>query len=72
MDLIGYDSRADMTDKLSLHTSIESLPEEEAKIIKLRYFSGMTQAQVAEILSLSQVQVSRKEKTILKKLRGII
>ena len=32
----------------------------------------MTQAQVAEILSLSQVQVSRKEKTILKKLRGII
>ncbi len=72
MDIVGYDTRADMTDKLSLHTTIESLPQEEAEIIKMRYFRGMTQAQVAQILSLSQVQVSRKEKTILKKLRGII
>lgn len=72
MEIAGSDSREEMTDKLSLYTCIEQLPQDEAKIIQLRYFKGMTQTQVAEILSTSQVQVSRKEKIILKKLRGII
>ena len=48
------------------------LDEMEGKLIMLRYFKEMTQTQVADKLGISQVQVSRLEKKILKKLRGYI
>ncbi len=69
MDVIGADGREDFADKLSLTACIEALPPLEQNLIRLRYFSGMTQAQTAEALSMSQVQVSRKEKAILLKMR---
>ena len=46
--------------------------EMEGKLIMLRYFKEMTQTQVADKLGISQVQVSRLEKKILRKLRGYI
>ena len=49
---------------------LEELGEEEKKLIELRYFREMTQMQVAKILNISQVQVSRMEKKILMKMRG--
>lgn len=72
MDILGFDPREEMTDKLSLYACIERLPRDEARIIQMRYFKGLTQTQVAELLSISQVQVSRKEKAILKKLRNVL
>lgn len=72
MEILGFDPREEITDKLSLYACIERLPLDEAKIIQLRYFNGLTQTQVAKLLSISQVQVSRKEKAILKKLRGVL
>ena len=48
------------------------LDELEGKLIMLRYFKEMTQTQVADKLGISQVQVSRLEKKILRKLRGYI
>ncbi|HZK21550.1 MAG TPA: sigma-70 family RNA polymerase sigma factor [Oscillospiraceae bacterium] len=72
LDLAENSSQGEMTDKISLYASIERLPEDEAAIIKMRYFKGMTQSQVAEHMSMSQVQISRKEKVILKKLRNIL
>ncbi len=55
---------------LSLEQTINSLNEEEQKIIRLRYFNGLTQSKTAEVLGLTQVQISRKEKKILLKMRN--
>ena len=45
------------------------LGEMEQELIRLRYFEEMTQAQIAERLQISQVQVSRLEKKILRRMR---
>lgn len=51
---------------------LESLEEKEAQIIRLRYFEEKTQTQIAQILGMNQVQVSRLEKKILLRLRKLI
>ena len=48
---------------------LTSLDKEERRLIYLRYFADRTQTQVGEELGISQVQVSRLEKKILKRLR---
>ena len=48
---------------------LTSLDKEERRLIYLRYFADRTQSQVGEELGISQVQVSRLEKKILKRLR---
>lgn len=58
-----------ISEMLALRQTINSLEEEERKIIELRYYKGLTQSKTAEILNLSQVQISRKEKKILLKMR---
>lgn len=60
----------EMGDILSLKEVVNTLPEEEQKLITLRYFRGKTQTQTAQILGLTQVQVSRKEKKILLNMRA--
>lgn len=59
-----------LTDKIALGQAISKLPLDWKKIITLRYFRNMTQQQVADVLGLSQVKVSREEKKILEFLRG--
>ena len=69
------DQVADKTDSdkivnnLVLKKLLEELPEKERQIINMRYFNDKTQTQVAEIMGISQVQVSRLEKKILLRLR---
>ncbi len=46
------------------------LPPEERELITLRYFKGLTQTVTAGLLGCTQVQVSRRERQILKKLRN--
>ena len=48
---------------------LDSLDKEERRLIYLRYFAEQTQTQVGAELGISQVQVSRLEKKILKRLR---
>ena len=48
---------------------LEYLNKEERRLIYLRYFANQTQTQVGTALGISQVQVSRMEKKILKNLR---
>ena len=55
----------DITNKLTISKLIEELNEQERDIVKLRYFNGKTQTEVAKKLGISQVQVSRIEKRIL-------
>jgi RNA polymerase sporulation-specific sigma factor len=50
---------------LSLKDAMNRLPERENSIIKLRYFEGKTQMEVAEEIHISQAQVSRLEKNAL-------
>ena len=49
---------------------IEKLGEREKKVILLRFFKDKTQSEVAKILGISQVQVSRIEKKILEGMRN--
>lgn len=69
-DRIQGDSSPDENlDELMLKELISTLPEREKKIIILRYFRDKTQSEVARELGVSQVQVSRIEARILKKLK---
>lgn len=54
---------------LDLKEELRRLPETERKIICARYFQDFTQRETSELLGMSQVQVSRNESKILKKLR---
>ncbi|MDD2979011.1 MAG: RNA polymerase sporulation sigma factor SigF [Hespellia sp.] len=55
--------------RMVLQQLLESLDKEERQLIYLRYFDEETQTQVGEKLGISQVQVSRLEKKILKRLK---
>lgn len=54
---------------LSLEAAMERLNEREYYIIQLRFFEGKTQMEVAELLDISQAQVSRLEKNALRVMR---
>ncbi len=64
------DANEELLNHMVLRELLEGLPEEEHKLIYMRYFGEKTQTEVAKELGMSQVQVSRYEKKILKKLRG--
>ena len=59
----------DMIDKIALKEALRSLDEKSRQIIMLRYFKDKTQVQVAKMLGISQVQVSRIEKKVLNVMR---
>ena len=54
-----------INDKLTVNKLIEELQPQEKQIVMMRYYKGSTQTEVAKILGISQVQVSRIEKRIL-------
>ena len=56
-------------DKILISDLIDSLGKREKEIIKMRYFGEKTQSQVAKIIGISQVQVSRIERRVLKDLK---
>ncbi len=58
-----------VSDLLSLREVITTLDARDRKLIVMRYFGGKTQTEVAKVLGMTQVQVSRAEKRILRKLR---
>ena len=56
-------------DHLLLTELIKELKKDERKLLYLRYFADKTQTEIGEELGISQVQVSRMEKKILKTMR---
>ena len=64
-DRADADEMARQTDRIALAQVIEQLPPLWKKIILLRYYRDMTQQQVADLLGLTQVKVSREEKKIM-------
>lgn len=63
----GEEERID--EKMCLDECLRDLSEDDRKIIDLRYYKSKTQTVVAKELGMSQVQVSRREKKILKEIR---
>lgn len=67
---IPVDDSDKMFDRLSLEQVMTTLTEPERLLIEYRFYQGKTQCETAKILNVSQVQVSRKEKAILLKMRN--
>ncbi len=65
------ESEDDVINKLYVKNLLNLLNERERKIIVLRYFRDQTQSEVAKILGVSQVQVSRLENKILARLKDL-
>lgn len=63
------DEEEKLLNHMALVQAMEELEERERTLIKLRYFQNKTQSEIAKVLSISQVQVSRLEKKILLKMR---
>jgi len=67
-DTVNSESRE--FEKLVLKELLAELAPREKQIIAMRYFKGATQMKVANMLGVSQVQVSRMEKKILENMRS--
>lgn len=61
----------ELLNRLTVQQLIGMLDPKEQQIIRLRYFEGKTQCNVADTMGMTQVQVSRMEKKILQKMRAM-
>lgn len=69
---IPIDESDMLFDRLSVQQLMQHLSKTEQAIIDMRYYKGYTQSKTAKALGVSQVQISRKEKAILLKLRKLM
>ncbi len=67
--LPSIDNQEQIIENLQLKTAISKLNDRDRKVIMLRYFRDMTQSEVAAMLGVSQVQVSRIENRIIELFR---
>lgn len=65
----GVDDDNNIIERIALKEALRSLDTKARQIIMLRYFKDKTQVQVAKMLGISQVQVSRIEKKVLAQMR---
>lgn len=71
--LIGTTSMEEsLVERLTLRSALDDLPEKERQVLQLRYFHCLTQVKVAQILGVSQVQVSRLERRGVERLREVL
>lgn len=59
-------------DHIFLEQLLDTLESEERQLIRLRYVEEKTQSEVAKLLDTTQVQISRREKKLLAKLRNTV
>ena len=69
MDVLGADTMGRVDNRLTLSMLLRDLTDQERAIIVRRYFQSHTQTQIARDMGLSQVQVSRLESRIIKRMR---
>ncbi len=65
----GKDEEEIITNRLTVKELIENLDKKEKEVVMLRFYKEKTQTQVAKILGITQVQVSRIERKILNKMK---
>ena len=70
-DVIGDEDEAlhRLDEWASVAPAVKDLPERERRVLYLRFFEGMTQSQIAEVIGVSQMHVSRILTQVLAKLR---
>jgi RNA polymerase sporulation-specific sigma factor len=66
---IPVDDSDKLFDRLTVSQAMSNLSKNEQLLIEYRFYQGKTQCETAKLLGISQVQVSRKEKSLLLKLR---
>jgi RNA polymerase sporulation-specific sigma factor len=71
-DRESADELENLNDRIALSQAINKMPPDWRKIVLLRYYRDMTQQEVANIMGLSQVKVSREEKKIMEHLRRVL
>ncbi len=74
MDQVSDEKNGDKLwlENLSLQEAMHHLSEREKKIVSLRFFEGKTQTEVSTEIGISQAQVSRLEKSALKRMRKYV
>lgn len=72
LDIPTDSGESSTIDRLALRQCLDELPAEERALLILRYYRGKTQSETARILGLTQVRVSRMERRILERLRGML
>lgn len=74
IDAIAGETEENSTwfDRMALKDILKRLPEREKKVLLLRFFEDKTQAEVAAVMDISQVQVSRIERQALKNIRSMV
>lgn len=72
LDNLSVEANSINTDNILVKEILQTLTEDELKLINLRYFQDKTQSETAKFLHTNQVQVSRNETKILKKLKKTI
>ena len=71
MDQVGDNSSdTDWIDEIMLKDELKSLDEREHRILYMRFMQGKTQMETAEEIGISQAQVSRLEKNVIKRIKG--
>ena len=71
MDVVGCECMGRVDQKLTLSKLLSDLSEDERTLILRRYFKAHTQTEIARDLGISQVQVSRMESRIIKRMRTL-
>lgn len=71
MDVIGTEPMNKVDNRLTLSRLLRDLTDQERAVIVRRYFQSHTQSQIARDMGMTQVQVSRMESRILKRMRGM-
>ena len=69
-DVIPDNKKTNIDDLISLRDELSKLDDYDKKILEYRYYQDKTQSEVADILGISQVKVSRYENKLLKTLKN--
>ena len=69
LDIPVESPEEELADRISLAEVIEALPEQDKQLIRLRFYGNRTQSETAKALHTTQVQISRRERKILIRLR---
>lgn len=72
MDIPAEDKSDKILDTISIISAMDRLDQNDRDIIKLRYYNSKTQSETAKQLGMTQVQVSRRERVILQKMRKMM
>ena len=69
-DIPEQSPEEELADRIGLAEVLAGLPRQDRLLIGLRFYGGKTQSETAKVLGTTQVQISRRERKLLKELRA--